>query len=68
MTFSKMGRVCAYLSRCLIHGEVHTTSGGELAFTPTGQIDQNRHAQMMRWGFVFVDGSYIYRPLKRQEG
>jgi hypothetical protein len=67
MTFKKMLSVLTFLGAegWGANGWIGVSTGGELKLTPTGQLSRIRHDGLLRRGFVYVDGDYIYRPRRK---
>lgn len=65
MTLMKMLDILEHLAHCSAqHGMIFATSGGEIAFELNGQPDRSVHDYLLRKGFIYHDGNYIYRPRK----
>lgn len=61
MTSTKMLAVSLFFHDYGVHGQWHACNG-EIQFEPASQLSKAVHQKLLRWGFVDVDDSYIYRP------
>lgn len=65
ITLAKLRRILELVDN--FGGTLRCTGGYELAIEFTGQLEKSQHQRLLRWGFLYCGGEYIYRPIIRSK-